>query len=225
MKPLREVRPAWDCNNLLCIAVVNILVSEETSMTDKICMPAGRSLWLTVALGIIFSNFLHLRQVLYCKQGQERSKSCSARSHSRRLHGCRLPWKIWKADLLLHKRLLRCKQIQMALSESKSCLTLLSGSTVWLQIAVDYTESQVDDILHLRQLLVHKQGQLARERRALLSKIECSSTERLQNPGEKFSELTQCSEQLRQNGAMEYRAYIEYCGAYHAGVSSLLHCR
>ena len=92
----------------------------------------------------------------------------------------------------------------------------------WSQIAMDYTESQVADILHLRRLLFRKQGQLARERRALLSKIECSSTEGLQNAGEKFSELTQCSEQLRQNGAMEYRAYIEYCGAYHAGVSPVL---
>ena len=86
------------------------------------------------------------------------------------------------------------------------------------QATLDLTDSQRDDLLYLRQLLHCKQGQLARERRALLEKMACSHVEHMDNATKKLSELNQWAEQLRSNGAAEYRVNMEFNSAYWAGV-------
>ena len=90
-----------------------------------------------------------------------------------------------------------------------------------MQTAMELSESQIADILHLRKLLYCKQGQLARERQALVAKMDAVSVCNIEGIGEKFAQLSQCSEQLQNNGAEEYRIWVEFGGAYHAGVSPL----
>ena len=87
------------------------------------------------------------------------------------------------------------------------------------QATLELTDSQRDDLLYLRQLLFCKQGQLARERRALLEKMACSHVEHMGDATKKLSELNQWAEQLRSNGAAEYRVNMEFNSAYWAGVS------
>ena len=91
-----------------------------------------------------------------------------------------------------------------------------------LQKAVDFTDSQVEDLLYLRQLLYCKQGQMARERKALLSNMTSNNLEYMGHVSDKLSELTQWSEQLRKNGAEEYRVSVDFCSAYYSGVSCQL---
>lgn len=83
---------------------------------------------------------------------------------------------------------------------------------------MDLSDSQKDDTLYLRQLFHRKQGQLARKRKALLHAMASNSVEHMNHVSEKLSELTRCSEELRKNGAEEYRTDVEFCCAYHAGV-------
>ena len=92
-----------------------------------------------------------------------------------------------------------------------------------LQTALELTDSQVADMLHLRQLLYCKQGQLARQRKALLQQMASVRSGVIELVGEKFLQLALCSEQLRNNGAEEYCIWVEFGGAYHAGVSPLMH--
>ena len=87
-----------------------------------------------------------------------------------------------------------------------------------MQPTLEFTDGQVADILHLRRLLYCKQGQLARQRKALLDEMAGVGVGAIERVGEKFSQLTLCSTQLRQNGAEEYQIWVEFGCAYHAGV-------
>lgn len=88
-----------------------------------------------------------------------------------------------------------------------------------MQGTLELTDSQVEDLLYLRQLLNCKQGQMARERKALLSKMTCSQVEHMYDASEKQAELNQWSEQLRNNGSAEYKTNFEFQSAFWAGVS------
>lgn len=85
---------------------------------------------------------------------------------------------------------------------------------------MELTDSQVGDLLYLRQLRYCKQGQMARERKALLSKMASNNVEYMGHVSDKLSELTRWSEQLRENGAEEYRVDVEFCSTYYSAVSS-----
>ena len=66
-----------------------------------------------------------------------------------------------------------------------------------------------------------KQGQLARERQALLSKFASSNLEQMDDPTERCAEMTRWSDQLRTNASAEYKVNLEFSSAYWAGVSSV----
>lgn len=48
--------------------------------------------------------------------------------------------------------------------------------------------------------------------------MACNDVEYMGHVSDKLSELTQWSEQLRRNGAEEYRIDVEFCTAYYTGV-------
>ena len=83
---------------------------------------------------------------------------------------------------------------------------------------MQHTDSQVQDILHLRQLFYHKLGQLARERKALLSSMSHCQVE-MSHVSDKFAAMTTWSDQLRENGLEEYRAYLQNACIFYRGVS------
>ena len=92
----------------------------------------------------------------------------------------------------------------------------------WLQEALKYTESQQQDILHLRRLFYSKLGQLARQRAALLQKVPGAGSELVhykpvtfnhgyQHVADKLVETTEVAEQLCANRYEESQVYM-YCG-------------
>ena len=93
---------------------------------------------------------------------------------------------------------------------------------------MDLTDSQRGDTLFLRQALRRKQGQLARERKALLSNMTGNSVESMDHVSDKVSELTHWSEQLRVNATAELHADVEFGVALYCGVCTVplsLKCR
>ena len=85
---------------------------------------------------------------------------------------------------------------------------------------MQHTHHQVQDLLYLRQLHYGKLGQLARERAALLSNMTCYKIDE-NHVSDKVAQLAKWSEQLRENGAEEYRTYKQFTSAFYRGVRPL----
>ena len=82
---------------------------------------------------------------------------------------------------------------------------------------MQHTDSQMLDLMLLRKLFYHKIGQLARERRTLLSYMTQCKVD-MSHVSDKFSAMTQWSDQLRENGLEEYRTYLPYASIFYRGV-------
>lgn len=91
-----------------------------------------------------------------------------------------------------------------------------------LQEALKYTESQQQDLLHLRRLFYSKLGHLARRRAALLQKVPGAGSGLVhykavtfnhgyQHVADKLVETTEVTEQLCANRYEESQVYM-YCG-------------
>jgi len=91
-----------------------------------------------------------------------------------------------------------------------------------LQEALKYTDSQQQDMLHLRRLFYGKLGQLSRERASILKQVElagvtCQPSQPMPfNRGfihtvDKLTETKEFADQLCANRAEESRTYM-YCG-------------
>ena len=86
-----------------------------------------------------------------------------------------------------------------------------------MQESMQYTERQVQDIMYLRRLFYHKLGQLARERQALLHNMMHNRMD-MGHVSDKLTETDRWSIELRENGAEEYRAYLQFLSVYMRGV-------
>ncbi len=87
---------------------------------------------------------------------------------------------------------------------------------------MQHTDSQLQDLLYLRQLFCHKLGQLARERNRLLSKMTGCKMD-MSHASDKLAEMTKWSDHLRENGAEEYRTYMQLSTVYYRGVWCTCH--
>ena len=92
-----------------------------------------------------------------------------------------------------------------------------------IQAVVAYTSDQIRDLLHLRQLFYSKVGQLCRERKALLRRMadeqDVGANIGLDDVSVRLSEVSDLAEQLRANGADEYKTYMQFSSAFSRGVS------
>lgn len=88
------------------------------------------------------------------------------------------------------------------------------------QAAIDLTEPQQLDLMHLRRIFYGRLGQLLRERKQLLSKLS-GDTSDLYRTIEAVPESTDIAPQLRDNGLAEYRVYCQFASAFFRGVSLL----
>ena len=90
-----------------------------------------------------------------------------------------------------------------------------------MQVALQYTEAQEQDLLHLRRLFYGKLGQLARERAALLSKMPaaCNVAENnepisfhlgYRHVADQFALTKEVSDQLCANHAEESSVYMAH---------------
>lgn len=88
-----------------------------------------------------------------------------------------------------------------------------------MQAAVNYTESQQQDMLHLRRLFYGKLGQLSRARAAIMDHMPASVqpspilpfNSNFKSSANKLVETKEWADQLCANRAEESRAYL-YCG-------------
>jgi hypothetical protein len=88
------------------------------------------------------------------------------------------------------------------------------------QAAIDLTEPQQLDLMHLRRIFYGRLGQLLRERKQLLSKLS-GDTSDLYRTIEAVPESADIAPRLRENGLAEYRAYCQFASAFFRGVSLL----
>ena len=82
---------------------------------------------------------------------------------------------------------------------------------------MQYTEAQMQDMMYIRHLFYYKIGQLARERKALLENMHQAQVS-LCHASDKLSQMTRWSDQLRENGAEEYRCHMQFIIAVFRGV-------
>ena len=105
------------------------------------------------------------------------------------------------------------------------CCTTLSAEVsvcIWpvctfLQSAVNLSEAQVHDLLHLRQCFWGKIGQLERSHQQIISRLS-SGTAGSPHVSDKLAEVTSLTEQLRANGSEEYRTHMQLASALFRGV-------
>ena len=101
-----------------------------------------------------------------------------------------------------------------------SCALQSKQFNAVLQAAMQYTESQIQDLLHLRRLFIQRIGQLARERKSLLDNMAQCKTN-MGHVCDKVCEVSKWSELLRENGDEEHRSYMQIITASCRGVSLL----
>ena len=92
-----------------------------------------------------------------------------------------------------------------------------------LQEAMEHTEEQKADLMHLRRFFFSQLGQLSRDRKLLLSKMLGDNTLDFMtqsHASDRLTEMTKWSEQLRDIASKEYRVYLQFCAAFYRGVSS-----
>ncbi|DBA70363.1 hypothetical protein WJX79_000172 [Trebouxia sp. C0005] len=91
-----------------------------------------------------------------------------------------------------------------------------------LLAVVSYTPEQVKDLMHLRLLFYSRIGQLCRERKALLRHMadeqDVGANIGLDDVSVRLSEVSDLAEQLRANGADEYRTYMQFSSAFSRGL-------
>ncbi|DBA95502.1 TPA: hypothetical protein ACH3X3_013360 [Trebouxia sp. C0006] len=86
-----------------------------------------------------------------------------------------------------------------------------------IMATMQHSDPQIQDLLYLRQLFYGKLGQLARERTALLSHMTCYKIDE-SHVSDKVTQLTQWSEQLRENAAEEHQSYKQFSSAFYRGI-------
>ena len=110
----------------------------------------------------------------------------------------------------------------------QAAVEMASQKFLPLQAVVSYTPEQMKDLTRLRLLFYSKVGQLCRERKALLRYMadeqNIGANIGLDDVSVRLSEVSDLAEQLRANGADEYRTYMQFSSAFSRGVS-LLPCQ
>jgi len=95
---------------------------------------------------------------------------------------------------------------------------------VVMQATMQHSDPQIQDLFYLRQLFYGKLGQLARERTSLLSNMTCYKIDD-SHISDKVAQLTQWSEQLRENAAEEHQSYKQFSSAFYRGVRLSFPCK
>ena len=93
-----------------------------------------------------------------------------------------------------------------------------------MQVAMDFSKSQQEDMLHLRRLFYGKLGQLSRARAAIMDQLPAEVQHVTDLPSNKaiahdLADTTDWADQLCANGAEESRAYLFCAVALYGGVS------
>ncbi|DBA75264.1 hypothetical protein WJX77_001179 [Trebouxia sp. C0004] len=95
-----------------------------------------------------------------------------------------------------------------------------------LVVAMQYSEEQVQDLLHLRRLFYGRQGLLERQRRLLVGKLSSNEAMDMTDspPQNNYSVLTNISRELRANAAEEHCLRLQCCCACFRGIHTSKQC-
>lgn len=93
-----------------------------------------------------------------------------------------------------------------------------------VQVAMDFSKRQQEDMLHLRRLFYGKLGQLSRARAAVMDRLPAEVQHITDVPSNKaiardHADTTDWAEQLCANGAEESRTHLYCAVALYGGVS------
>ncbi len=96
-----------------------------------------------------------------------------------------------------------------------------------MQVAMDFSKSQQEDMLHLRRLFYGKLGQLSRARAAIMDQLPAEVQHVTDLPANEtiahdLADTTDWADQLCANGAEESRAHLFCAMALYGGVSCCL---
>lgn len=75
-------------------------------------------------------------------------------------------------------------------------------------------------MMHLRRLFYGRIGALRRERALLLHRVPSGAAETAPDAATRLADINDIAQQLHDNGAAEFRAYMQLSAAYCRGVSS-----
>lgn len=106
-------------------------------------------------------------------------------------------------------------------SQLHSCAVLLN--ITGLQTLLAFSEEQICDTMHLRQIYVSRRGLHAMERREMLSRAPVSHHQ-MPLPSDNLTQLSDLASQLKKNAADDYRVYHRIACALRRGVSCLVTC-
>lgn len=89
---------------------------------------------------------------------------------------------------------------------------------------MQYSEEQVQDLLHLRRLFYGGQGVLERQRRVLVGQLSSNEAMGMTDspPQRNYSVLTSISHELRANAAEEHCLRLQCCCTCFRGVSGFI---
>ena len=73
--------------------------------------------------------------------------------------------------------------------------------------------------MHLRRLFYSRIGALKRERKLLLQKVPAGAAETAPDAATRLADINDIAQQLHDNSAAEFRAYMQLSAAYCRGVS------
>ena len=90
-----------------------------------------------------------------------------------------------------------------------------------LQVVLNLSESQVQDLLFIRRLNLTKRCVLSAERTALMQRMAASEAEALDNRCDHLQTVSLLTAQLQQNTAEDRQVYYKLAKALYRGVSTL----
>jgi len=93
-------------------------------------------------------------------------------------------------------------------------------SELWMQMVLNLSQAQVQDLLFLRRLNLTRRCTLSTERKALLHQMAVSEAEALDHRSDNLQAVSLMATQLQQNAAEDRQVYYKLARALYRGVSA-----
>jgi len=93
-------------------------------------------------------------------------------------------------------------------------------SELWMQMVLNLSQAQVQDLLFLRRLNLTRRCTLSTERKVLLHQMAASEAEALDNRSDNLQAVSLMAAQLQQNTAEDRQVYYKLAKALYRGVSA-----
>lgn len=106
------------------------------------------------------------------------------------------------------------------LADSQLTESISAESGFWMQMVLNLSQAQVQDLLFLRRLNLTRRCTLSTERKALLHQMAASEAEALNHRSDNLQAVSLMAAQLQQNAAEDRQVYYKLARALYRGVSA-----